>query len=226
MLSFLNQLKSFTRTSNSRQNPMLLDGGKASLSFTRSPKVSPFFMRATIPPRLSSEMPRARSVSFPPQKSSKIIPPPHWHALQDEIFRVVTGRMVATIAGRETVVGADECVHIPRGDYHTFANASDSESLVVDVKLDPDNRLRDERFFRNAYGYLDDVTAAGRSPSPFQTLLFLWSADIIPAIPGPKWLMAPLSRFLGYVGGVVIGKWILGYRESYPEYTPAELENA
>ena len=174
-------------------------------------------MRATILPRLSSEMPLNYEASFPHQKSSNIIPPPHWHALQDETFHVVSGRMVVTVSGRQKVVGAENSVYIPQCEYHTFANASTNESLIVDVKLKPDNRLRDERFFRNAYGYLDDVTRSGRSPSPFQALLFLWSADVIPAFPGPKLVMAPLSKFLGWFGGVVVGKWILGYREWYPE---------
>ena len=212
MFSVLNQLRSFTRTSKSAQNPMILDGGRALLEFTRT-KSSPNFMRATVPQRLESEMQMKGSLSFPQQRSSNLIPPLHWHALQDETFSVVSGHMVATVSGKQNVHVEGESTLIPRGQYHTFANASDSVPLVIDVQLTPDNRLRDERFFRNAYGYLDDVTKAGKQPSPFQGLLFLWSADIIPALSGPQWLMAPLGKFLGWFGGVVMGKWVLGYRE-------------
>ena len=74
--------------------------------------------------------------------------------------------MVATVAGNQRIADKGQSVLIQRGDYHTFANASTEEILVVDVRLEPDNRLRDERFFRDAYGYLDDVTRSGRSPSP------------------------------------------------------------
>jgi hypothetical protein len=131
--------------------------------------------------------------------------------------------MVATISGQQKIADVNEEVLIRRGQYHTFANASSDTDLVVDVRLNPDNRLRDETFFRNAYSYLDGVTKAGKSPSLFQTFFFLWSADIIPALPGPKFIMAPLSKFIGWFGGVVFGKWILGYQATYSDYTPKEL---
>ena len=131
--------------------------------------------------------------------------------------------MVASVSGRQYVAEEESEVFIRRGEHHTFANASSDVELVVDVKLNPDNRARDERFFRNAYGYLDDCTRAGKNPSPFQALLFLWSADIIPALSGPKFIMAPVARFIGRFGGVVVGKWLLGYRVIYDEYTPKEL---
>lgn len=229
MLPFLNQLRSFQRTPNSSQNPLILDGGRASLEFFRSGS-TPSFMRATMPKRLTSEMPVKtdtdhQSLEYPQQKSSTLVPPLHWHSKQDETFIVVSGRMLATVSGQQRIAGVSEEVFIQRCHYHTFSNASSDSDLVVDVKLNPDNRLRDERFFRNAYGYLDDITKAGESPSPFQALLFLWSADVIPALPGPKFIMAPLSTLIAWFGGIVIGKWVLGYQEAYPEYTPKELQD-
>ena len=187
-------------------------------------------MRATIPERLPTEMPtkadtELRPLDYPQQKSSTIVPPLHWHANQDEAFTVISGSMLASISSSCKLVGIGEDVFICRGDYHTFSNASASEDLVVDVQLSPDNRLRDERFFRNAYGYLEDVTRAGKAPSPFQALLFLWSADIIPALPGPTMIMKPLAGVFGWIGGVVVGKWLLGYQEWYAEYTPEELRD-
>jgi mannose-6-phosphate isomerase-like protein (cupin superfamily) len=229
MLAFLNQLQSFVRTTNSSQNPLILDGGRASLEFFRLGS-TPNFMRATIPKRLPCEMPiktdaDVDSLNFPPQKSSTIIPPLHWHANQDETFTVISGSMLAHISSTSKLVGAGEHIFIRRGYYHTFSNPSASEDLVMDVKLSPDNRLRDERFFRNAYGYLNDVTRTGKVPSPFQALLFLWSADVKPTLPGPTVIMKPLARVLGWIGGVVVGKWVLGYREWYAEYTPEELRD-
>ena len=211
MLSFLNQLRPFSRTSKSSQSPLILDHGRASLEFFRSGKS---FMQAKISKRLPSEMPlktggQRQPPSFPRQKSSNIIPPLHWHAKQDETFLVVSGRMVATISRQQKIADVNQEVFIRRGEYHTFTNASSDTDLVVDARLNPDNRMRDEAFFRNAYGYLDDVTKAGKTPSVFQTFLLLWSADVITALPGPKLFMAPLSKFIGLFKGVVIGKWVL-----------------
>ena len=103
--------------------------------------------------------------------------------------------MVATVSNIQKIIETGKSVFIPRGHIHTFANASAEEPLVVDVKLDPDNRARDERFFRNAYGYHDDCNRARVTPSPFQALLFLWSTDVKPAIPGPLWLSMPMGSF-------------------------------
>ena len=136
---------------------------------------------------------------------------------------MVSGKMVATVSGRQSVLGEGEDVLIPRGFVHTFANASAEHDLVVDVKLDPDNRARDERFFRNGYGYLDDCARAGVTPPIPQAMLMLYSADIIPAMPGPRVIMRVIETWVAWFGAVVIGKWVLGYSEWYEEYTPLEL---
>lgn len=72
--------------------------------------------------------------------------------------------------------------------------------------------------FRNLYQYLDDCWAQAKSPSLPQLLLFLDSAEVSLALPGPAWIAQPVS----YAMGVVIGKWfggyVLGYKDSYPEY--------
>lgn len=75
-----------------------------------------------------------------------------------------------------------------------------------------------ERFFRNLYSYLDDCYVQGASPSLFQLLVFLDSAETSLAFPGPGWLVRPASWLLGVVLGRWIGGFILGYRASYEEY--------
>jgi hypothetical protein len=44
------------------------------------------------------------------------------------------------------------------------------------------------------------------------------------ALPGPKFIAKPLAILMNFIGGVVIGKWLLGYSDSYPEYSHAETE--
>lgn len=53
----------------------------------------------------------------------------------------------------------------------------------------------------------------------FQIWLFLSSGDTYPVMPGPTWLAKPLGMLVNFIGGLVIGKWVLGYKERYPEYT-------
>lgn len=54
--------------------------------------------------------------------------------------------------------------------------------------------------------------------SLFQALSFMYSGGVVMALPGPE----PLSKWLGYalnyVGGLLIGRLLLGYQGSYPEY--------
>jgi hypothetical protein len=73
-------------------------------------------------------------------------------------------------------------------------------------------------FFRNIYSYLDDCQRQGVELSLPQLLLFMDSAEVSLAIPGP----APVMRWLSWGLGVVVGRWIggyvLGYKSSYPEY--------
>jgi len=63
----------------------------------------------------------------------------------------------------------------------------------------------DELFFRNIYSYLDDCGKQGVAPSLPQLLLFLDSAQVSLAFPGPPALMRGLS-------------WALGLRACYGEY--------
>jgi hypothetical protein len=65
---------------------------------------------------------------------------------------------------------------------------------------------------------------AGLRPSLPQLLLFLRSSDTLLALPGPKFVAKPLSILMNFIGGLVIGKWLLGYSERYPEYSRTETE--
>lgn len=126
--------------------------------------------------------------------------------------------MRATLEGKDHLFTAGQTLTIKQGLYHTFENNSDAEPLVVSIGLDHLERKRDEAFFRNLYSYLDDCRMAKRAPQLPQLCLFLYFFDCYLALPGPKVLMKPLRQVLVFVIGVVVGKWLLGFKETYPEY--------
>jgi hypothetical protein len=76
----------------------------------------------------------------------------------------------------------------------------------------------------NLQTYRDDTRKAGIEPSLPQLLLFLRKGDVLLALPGPKFIAKPLAILMNFIGGLVIGKWLMGYSDSYPEYWHAEAE--
>lgn len=54
--------------------------------------------------------------------------------------------------------------------------------------------------------------------SLFQALLFMHRGGVVMALPGPEVISSALGMLLNYIGGVIIGKWLLGYSSCYHEY--------
>lgn len=212
MLSFLRGAGP-VRTNNAANNPIIYEGGRSSVSF-RSPD-SEYCMTHVIPP--ASE---ANGVSI-------ITPPFHYHIYQDEFFRVQRGtgnfyrgldaKPFAVLSG-DPGSGAQSTAMIKAGRYHRFENASTTEDLVVDVHLAPEAYESEQRFFRNFFGYLDDCKKVGAAPSFFQLLVFLHSADTPLAVPLPWEGLGRIASRILLTVTAVWGKWVLGYRDSYPEY--------
>jgi hypothetical protein len=69
----------------------------------------------------------------------------------------------------------------------------------------------------NTQTYRDDCRKAGLPRSIFQVLMFNRRGNVILALPGPKPL-AKLAGLLMNFFGSLIGKYLLGYSDSYPEY--------
>lgn len=165
-----------------------------------------------------------------PNNKSFFNPPlPHMHLFQTEEFIVEEGTGIwyqptaANPAHRRIVKKAgDPPIHLPKGTYHRFENASDTEPLVVKFRVDPPgkNAVKEEQFFRNFFGYLDDCRQHGTQPSIFQLELLLHTIDGPLAIPclGPDSVKWWVSRMVMLFLGVVIGEWVLGYKRTYPEY--------
>ncbi len=58
-------------------------------------------------------------------------PPPHMHSLEDEFFRVLSGRFAFWCDGKETLLEAGGIIALPRGVPHTFRNAGDTPGRVM-----------------------------------------------------------------------------------------------
>lgn len=46
--------------------------------------------------------------------------------------------------------------------------------------------------------------------------------EVVLAVPGPRRLAKVMGLLLNFWGGLVVGKWILGYRDTYSEYYCAD----
>lgn len=48
--------------------------------------------------------------------------------------------------------------------------------------------------------------------------MFMHGGGVVMALPGPEGVSRALGLLLNYVGGVFVGKWLLGYSGTYSEY--------
>lgn len=149
MLSFL--ARRVPRTTTSHLDRLTLDGGLSAAEF--KPPADRYLVSNRLPPAASAR--EAARLGLPHAgANSSLAPPPHRHPWQDETFHVVSGTARFTLGGggrggrTERLAGAGEVVVVPRGEAHTFCNASGDEELVVEFVLDPASRDTDEAYFR------------------------------------------------------------------------------
>jgi mannose-6-phosphate isomerase-like protein (cupin superfamily) len=218
MLSFL-RAPHPPKTHQATQDITRYENGTSSVQY-HGPG-SKYLMTHTIPP------------THPVTGPSIVQPPFHLHIHQTEHFHVAKGRAhlyfglarapaktLDASSGGSTSSTSTATLGPRR--YHRFENASATEDLVIDIQLDPEDVENEMRFFRNFFGYLDDCKRAGQAPSVFQLFVFLHSADTplavpLPGFPGAEMLGVYLSWVL-MVAVAWVGRYVLGYRESYPEY--------
>ncbi|KAJ5273795.1 hypothetical protein N7478_008920 [Penicillium angulare] len=208
MLSFL--AKRVPKTTTAGLNPIIFDNGRSSIEF-KSPN-DQYLVINRWPPA-SSEA----------NRNIALRPPLHWHRYQTEMFHVISGSAQFTYDGQKIVKTKGQSMIIPTQTFHTFCNASTTEELVIEFVLEPQWKDRDERFFRNVQSYRDDCRAAGVPRSLPQVLLFNWVGGVVLALPGPPMIARFLGVLMNCFGGVLLGKYILGYKESYPEYYKAKV---
>ncbi|CAK4031899.1 -like cupin [Lecanosticta acicola] len=219
MLSFL-RAPHPPRTNNADRDTVYYENGTSSVAYHRKDRPGGDYM-------MTHSFPPAH-----PQNGPSIIQPPfHWHISQTEKFFVSQGtahmyyglgsKPYATLSSHPTP-GSKRSVTLPPFRYHRFANASSTEELRMNIQLDPEDYENEQRFFRNFFGYLDDCKRSRTAPSIFQLFVFLHSADVPLAIPLPN---VPGAEFVGlYLSWALlivvayIGRVVLGYRQTYPEY--------
>lgn len=202
------------RTNNASNNPIKYEAGTSQMQF-HPPEARPgqFIMTHTIPP------------THPKDGPSIIQPPFHYHIHQSEQFRVRSGigRFYIGLDSKPTITlssqaGAQSHAGVAAKRYHRFENASETEDLVVDIQLDPEDYENEQRFFRNFFGYLDDCKKSKTAPSLFQLMVFLQSADTPLALPLPNETLGVWVSLLFMTIVAAWGKYILGYKSNYPEY--------
>lgn len=189
----------------------MYEGDRSSVLFRAAS--SEYSMTHTIPPETDAN------------GASILKPPFHYHIYQDEHFHVTsgTGAFYLGLASSPFAVlssepGKDTTTTIKAGRYHRFENASKTDDLIVDIKLNPEAYDSEQRFFRNFFGYLDDCKSAGAAPSLFQLLVFLHSADTPLAVPLPWVSLGKIASRILLTATNFWGTWVLGYKNSYPEY--------
>jgi len=189
------------RTNTASANPLWTDSGGQRTEFFTNDLKAEYRMRATIKadPALHD-------------------PPYHWHKYQMETIFVHSDTMRANLEGSDQIVHPGQSVTVEPGLRHLFVNDSDKEPLDVSIGLDRNMRDRDEAFFRNLFSYQEDCQKHGKPQNVTQLLLFPYFFNCYPGLSGPKFLTQPISQALTFVIGVVVGKWLLGFQGSYPEY--------
>ncbi|CAN8102007.1 unnamed protein product [Discula destructiva] len=218
MLSFL--AKHPPRSKICHRDTIRLDGGRSVVQF--KPPGDRYLVINRLPPALTASEARRQGLHHHKGANSSLAPPLHRHLKQEETFHVISGTAKFTVGGQRTgherLAHAGDVVVIPKREVHAFCNASEEVELVIEFVLDPSSRRTDECYFRNVWGYRNDLKQAGMDRSVFQALLFMHRGGVLMALPGPETVSLVMGLLLNYIGGVLIGKIILGYRDSYPEY--------
>ena len=214
MLSCL--VHSFPRSETIAQHPLQTDGGARITEFLPPDhEHDEFRVRQTV---LKKKLDKFKATQGDSAKSPPLC---HWHLHKDEYFYVEKGSILLKIDGEDHIITAkDRVIEIKAGVYHSFdIDPNSNEDLVWVAYVEPEDGLT-EKFFRNAFGYLDDCQNKRITPNLFQLLVFLYHDGTFVALPRlPKFLGKWLSRWVfGYFGGRVIGEKLLGFKDNYPEY--------
>ena len=211
-LSLLRQrLPHRTTTAHLQTLPLLDFDGEKSFSITFPDHVLPNNPSAiqTLPPNNEG-------------KTSLFNPPPHYHIVQDEYFRVISGQGVWHLwDDTDIVLATGQEIKVPAQKYHWFQNASDTEPFVVGHWYDKERPVMEELFFRNTLSYFADCIDAGLQPSKFQLALFGWDDLLVFSIVHWKFLPTTFELVINIaICGIMafIGRYLLGYERSYKEY--------
>ncbi|ORY26950.1 hypothetical protein BCR39DRAFT_497647 [Naematelia encephala] len=148
-------------------------------------------------------------------RNSILTPALHYHLYQPETYTVNGGRMLYEIEGRRGVLEKGETFTFPPNTPHTFwSDESTGEDMDITTSIEGGPNVGfDEGFDHNFFGYWSSQVAQGKPLSPFQMLLFLYTADVVDAS-----IPLGLGRAANFVLGLLVGKYLLGYEERYKAF--------
>ena len=227
------------RTTISHLTTIPLDNGRSLIRFyqadSKSESNSKYLVFNQLPPAPTDN---------PDEANSSLCPPFHIHLYQDETFHVLEGtaKFLTVESSRPTqappsngiteqLASIGETVTIPKGQSHTFRNASTTSPLSLEFGFNPPacppggDSSQMQRFFRNTQGYRSDCAKHNTPRSLLQVLLFNHYAGVALV---PQWLMrwpkmalwvaSPLGMAMNVLGGLVAGRLLYGLKGSYEEY--------
>jgi quercetin dioxygenase-like cupin family protein len=136
-------------------------------------------------------------------------PPTHGHPLQEETFKIVSGRLGVELEGKQQVLGPGEGIIVPAGKAHRFWGEGD-ETVKAIVRITPAlhfaelldvvTRSANERDDAEPT-LIDGVLAVDRYKDKYDALF-------LPAI--VRVIVLPILAFIGRINGRehVIDQWI------------------
>lgn len=147
-------------------------------------------------------------------KSKGELVPNHIHALQDEHFEVVSGKLTIVLDGKKQILTQGETITLPKNKPHNHYN-NDSETVVLIQSVSP--ALDFDYLLENIIG----LTIDGKMPNgksglvqELVTLKYLDSKTYLANI--PKGLQIFLMNVVGPIGRM------FGYRAIYKKYSDIE----
>lgn len=148
------------------------------------------------------------------QKSKGPLVPNHFHVLQDEHFKVISGKLSVWLNGKTFILSAGEQITLPKNVPHNHFNEQ-NEPLVVVQSVSP--ALDFEYLLENLNGLIADGKMKNGKASLMQELVTLKYLDSKSFLAGiPVGIQKVLMNTLGPIGR------ILGYRAIYKKYSGIE----
>lgn len=147
-------------------------------------------------------------------KSKGELVPHHFHALQDEHFEVLSGKMTVWLNGKEQVLEVGEKITLPKNVPHNHFNNHD-ETLVLLQSVTP--ALDFEYLLENLIGLSIDGKMPNGKAGMVQELVSLKYLDSKSYLAGiPVGVQKLLMHTVGPIGR------LFGYRAIYKKYSGIE----
>lgn len=140
-------------------------------------------------------------------KPGGLKPVRHFHALQDETFEVLSGRLAYVVDGEQKFAVPGETVLLPKGVPHTHFNGHDAETVVIQSHIPA---LDSEAIVETLY-YLDSHGKMNNGEPPLLQVM-VWLKEL-----KAKTYLASLPKGMQDALAVVlapVGK-LAGYKTTY-----------